>query len=125
MEWPYLRQIICMQWPHCSEVCNIGRCHYTLMNPSRASSGPHGEGDLQFNAFPISHNPWVAESLRWRILKRDYTPGAVGTTESKIPGCSATSRIIITPGTLEELLARLCSLTIGHPKFPSYARLSA
>lgn len=70
MEWPYLGQIICMQWPHCSEVCNIGRCHYTLMNPSRVSFGSLGEVDLQFNVFPVGHSPWIAESLRWRIFKK-------------------------------------------------------
>lgn len=101
MEWPYLRQIICMQWPHCSEVCNIGRCHYTLMNPSRASSSPHGEGDLQFNVFPISHNPWVAELLRWRIFKKGLYTRNSGYNWVKVPGCFAPSRIIITPGSLE------------------------
>jgi hypothetical protein len=49
-----------MLWPHCSEVGNSGRyrCHYTLMNSSRASYGPFGKGDLQFNVFPLGHNLW-------------------------------------------------------------------
>ena len=41
-----------------SEVCNSDRfrCHQTLVNSSRVSLSPGGEGDLQFNAYQFGHN---------------------------------------------------------------------
>lgn len=34
------------------------RCHQTLINSSRTSLSPGGEGGLQCNAFPFGHGPW-------------------------------------------------------------------
>lgn len=53
-----------------SEVCNSDRCrcHQILINSSRASLGPGGEGDLQFNAFPFGHNPWDSSIMEMENL---------------------------------------------------------
>lgn len=78
-----------------SEVYNSDRCrcHQTLINSSRASFSPGGEGDLQVNAFPFGHNPQDSSITEKENPYEEITSQGLWSNQVRILGSSAISRV--------------------------------